>query len=153
MLTLGLQVTTQGTKRVIYGVTLESDDHSVVSTFKHFPDKRHKAAQKAREAHHALATALKGKVIAAAVLREADYHHRQRLTDGNKERLRLEGACIAAADGVAAIFEVMDGPQVGRACASTKDEAISAAGELAVEPVLVEAAAAAIAAESLLALT
>jgi hypothetical protein len=146
-----MQVTTEGSKRVIYCVTLETDDDTVVSTTKHFPVKKQPIAEQLREAHQAMTTALKGKVIAAAVLREADFHRLQRLTDPNKTRLRFEGVCLAAADNVSAAVSVMDGSDIGKACGSTKDDAISA-GRLVVDDALMaEAAAAAIAAKSLLA--
>jgi hypothetical protein len=148
VLTLGLHVKTHNNKRVICGVILDTTNDTAVFEIKHAPNARDDDAAKAREAHDALTTALKGKAIAAAVLLEADYDRRQRLSDGVKERLRLEGVCLAASRELVPIVKVLNGPELGRACGTNKAGALSSAVSLGVDPVLVEAAAAALGANS-----
>jgi hypothetical protein len=147
-LTLGLHVKTQASKRVISGVILEGDIDSVISTIKHIPEASHDEATQAYEAHAALTTALKGVDVRAAVLLEADYHRSRGLTDGIKDRLRLEGICLAASRKYITLTKVMNGPALGRACNTTKDGALDAASQLGLERLYVEAAAAALAAKS-----
>lgn len=147
MQTLGLHVKTHGTKRVVCGVVLDSDDE-VILPISHYPNPSHDKATQARELHQTLTTALKGKDIGYAVLLEADYHPQRRLTDGVVDRVRLEGICLAATRETVTSVDVMDGPALGRACGGTKSDALSAAESLSVDPLLVEAAAAALAARS-----
>ncbi|MGH3556006.1 MAG: hypothetical protein ACRDTK_00535 [Mycobacterium sp.] len=151
MLVLGLHVATQGNKRVIRGVLLDPTNDSVLSPpIEHLPDRGHDEATQVREARDAVASALRAHEIAAAVLREADYHFRRGVTDGTKRRLRLEGVCLAACREKTSLVEVMDGPALGRACGGNKDAAFDAARILGVSENLVEATAAALAAKSLL---
>jgi hypothetical protein len=148
VLTLGLNVKTHNNKRVVCGVILDAANDSLVATIEHVPNLRDGEAKKAYEAHKTLATALKGKDIDAAVLLEADYNTRQALSAGVKERLRLEGVCLAASRERIAVVEIVNGPELGRACGTDKAGALRAAEKLGVESVLVEAAAAALAAKS-----
>ncbi|OYN78907.1 hypothetical protein CG716_13645 [Mycolicibacterium sphagni] len=64
-----------------------------------------------------------------AVLLEADYDRRARIRDGTKDRLRIEGAILSACRERDEIndVQIMDGPQMGRACGSDKAGAIAAA--------------------------
>lgn len=129
------------------GVILDTDDR-IVLPLKHIPDPSHSKATQARELHDTLTTALKGKDIRSAVLLEADFHRSRGLTEGVIDRLRLEGICLAAARVSVAAVEVLDGPALGRAFGSSKEEALAAGGNLDVEAALADAAAAAIAART-----
>lgn len=151
MFVLGLRVGTEGSKWVLRGVLLDpATDEVCPTTIDHFPKKSHSAAQQAHDAHDALAGALSAYEIRAVVLREADHHNRAGIKDGTKKRLRLEGACLAACQALGVPVEVMDGQGVGRAIGSSKEGAEDAARQLGVDSNLVEAAAAALAAKSLL---
>lgn len=147
MLTLGLQVKTHRGKRIVCAVVLDDDD-AVVLPLKHIPDQKHSKATQARELHDTLTTALKGMTIRAAVLLEADFHQRRGLTDGVVDRLRLEGICLAAARVAVGVVEVLDGPALGRAFGTSKDEALAAGASLDVDGILGDAAAAAVAART-----
>jgi hypothetical protein len=146
--TLGLHVKTHRAKRVVCGLVLDADNTPVLP-ITHIPNPSHNKATQAKELHHTLTTALRGRDIRAAVLLEADYHPRRGLTDGIIDRLRLEGICLAATRETVTVVEVMDGPALGRACGTTKSAAVSAAQELLIDSVLIEAAAAAMAARAI----
>ncbi|SHU10721.1 Uncharacterised protein [Mycobacteroides abscessus subsp. abscessus] len=148
---LGLRVGTEGSKWALRGVLLDpATDEVLPTTIDHFPKKSHSAAQQAHDAHDALAGALSAYEIHAVVLREADHHRSARIQDGTKKRLRLEGACLAACQALGVPVEVMDGQAIGRAIGASKDGAEDAARQLGVAANLVEAAAAALAAKSLI---
>ncbi|MBF6127842.1 hypothetical protein [Nocardia brasiliensis] len=150
MLVLGLQVAAQNGKRVVRGVVLNTSDDSVVAIIEHVPNVDHNEATQAREARDAVASNLRAFEVTAAVVFEADYHPRAGLTDGTKSRLRLEGACLTACREIITTVEVMNGPKLGRACGGNKDDALGAAKDLGVDNKLVDAAAAALAAKSLI---
>lgn len=130
------------------GVLLDADD-GIVLQIKHIPDPSHTKATQARELHDTLTTALKRQDIGAAAMLEADFHRSRGLTDGVVDRLRLEGICLAAARVNIAVVAVLDGPALGRAFGTSKEEALAAGGNLGVEAVLGDAGAAAIAARTL----
>ena len=108
--------------------------------------RRHKRA----EAHDAIASALRGHEVSAAVLREADYHNRAKITDGAKRRLRLEGACLAACRATGMQVEVKNGKEIGATYGGKKGDAFDAARDLGVDEKLVDATAAALSAKSLI---
>lgn len=145
-----MQVTTRNKRRNVLGVILNSADDSVVAKIEHVSAPSHKEAMEAREARDSIASALRAHAVSAAVLFEADYHPQLKVTDGTKSRLRLEGACLAACREVITVVEVMNGPELGKACGGKKEDALHAAKSLGVEVKLVEAAAAALAAKSLI---
>jgi hypothetical protein len=148
---LGFQVVSHRSRRIVRGIILDTDTDSMAAKVEHIPDSRHNEAMQTREARDALATALRAHNIAAAVLLEADYHPQAGRSAGSKNRMRLEGACLSACRDHTATVEVMNGPALGRACGGQKEDALAAGRKLGVPEDLVEAAAAALAAKSLLA--
>ena len=148
---LGLQVASHRSRRIVQGVIVDADTDSIAAKVEHIPDSKHNEAMQTREARDAIATALRAYNIAAAVLLEADYHPQAGKSAGSKNRLRLEGACLSACRDHTPTVEVMNGPALGRACAGKKEDAFAAGRRLGVPEDLVEAAAAALAAKSLLA--
>ncbi len=148
MLVLGLNVGTRNNKRAVRTVILDTSNDSVVATIEHIADARHDEAMQAREARDALLSALRARDVEAAVLLEADYNPRSRVTAGTKARLRLEGACLSACREVVSSVVVMNGPALGRACGSNKDTAITVGKTLVTEAVYGDAAAAALAAKA-----
>lgn len=151
MLVLGLHVGTQGSRRVVRGVLLDPADDSVqLPAIEHVPHPSHDEATQAYDARDAIASALSAHDVAAAVLIEADYHPRARVTDGTRARLRLEGACLSACRISIPHVAVMNGPDLGRRVGGSKEKAHAAARNLGVDENLVEPTAAALAAKSLL---
>ena len=88
--------------------------------------------------------------IGAAVLMEADYHPQAGKSAASKNRLRIEGACLSACRDNTALVQVMNGPAIGKACGTSKADALTAARGLGVSEEYVEATAAALAAKSIL---
>jgi hypothetical protein len=150
VLVLGLSLPAPKNKRTVCGIVLDTGTDRIVATIRHVTVRGHAEAQRARDAHDHLASALSIHTISAAVLLEADFHARRGLSDGVKDRLRLEGACLAACQGSTPTVVVMDGQAMGRAvCGGTKDEGLAAAEQFGAEADMVEATAAALAAKSL----
>lgn len=151
MLVLGLHVGTRGSRRIIRGVLLEaSNDLVQLPAIEHVPHPSHDQATQAYDARDAIASALSAHEVAAAVLVEADYHPKARVTDGTRMRLRLEGACLSACRSCIPHVAVMNGPELGRRVGGSKESAHAAARNLGVDDNLVEATAAALAAKTLL---
>jgi hypothetical protein len=147
----GLRVASRSAKWVATVVIMEESGRDVAEQIEHICNKSHDDATQARELRDTLNGALSPyDDIAAVVLFEADYSDRSKITRGVKERLRLEGAALTACLDHARRVDVMNGPAIGRACGCSKDEALASAAELPVIGKYVDAAAAAIAARSLL---
>lgn len=151
MFVLGLRVATEGSRWTIRGVLIDLATGAVApATIDHFPNRSHDEPLQAHEAHDAIASALRGHEIGAVVLREADHHGRAGLTAGTKKRLRLEGACLSACRATGVPVSIMDGKAIGTAIGGSKNDAWAAANMLGVADESVDAAAAALAAKTLL---
>jgi len=137
------------TKRLVLGVILDSDTHALIDLFEHIPEKAHNEAAQAQAARDAVSSVLSAHSVAAAVLLEADYHKKSRVQAGTKQRLRLEGAVLSACLDKIPTVEVMNGPALGRACGTKKEDAVATAAGLVTDARFSEAAAAAMAACSL----
>lgn len=147
---LGLRAGTRGTKRVIFSVIIEVSTGDVVDCIEHVCNPSHDEATQARELRDALNSVLSAyQDLAVAVLFEADYNAKSRISKGTKDRLRLEGAALTACLDRSEDVHVMNGPTLGRACGGTKQDVLDAAERLGVSKEYVEAAAAALGARSL----
>lgn len=144
---LGLHLPQPTTKRLVVGVVL--DGTSVIDTLEHVPNPDHSQALQCREALDAVRSVLSAHQLGACVLLEGDYHPRAKVNRSAKQRLRLEGTVLAACHERIAVVQVMDGPALGRAMGTDKKAALAAGEATGVDKRFYEAAAAALAAQTL----
>lgn len=99
--------------------------------------------------YNAVTTELSGREIVAVVVRGMDYSGRRGLTSSTAKRIGADAVVVAAARQMVNTVAVMTGKEAGDALQTSKEEVEAAAAELGVDGVFVVAAAAALAAETL----
>lgn len=147
MLTLGLRVMNSPRGRHVRGVFHDSTEPRDPTTIDHACDGSASPARQAKESSEWLSSELAGRIgVAAVLLFEADRSPRPSDTDSTRNRLRIEGALLAAAATKVPIVEVRNGRELGSLLGVSKATALARGADLNVPSVFAEASAAAIAA-------
>lgn len=151
MAVVGITVRVKAGRPYLRGVILDEPAGGAAAvTFDHSASPGQTLAEQVHGLADALRTALTAVTsgVDVVVVREADDGQRGGLTSGRKARARAEGAVLDVARARTTKVEVMNGPQVGRACGGNLASAEAlAAAEVTAD--WVEAGSAALAARSL----
>jgi hypothetical protein len=150
VITLGFRMAVKGKNRLATVVIIDDASPNDPTYVSHTCDSGQPEAGQARELRDWVRTFLAGhQGVAAAILFEADYNARARVTAGTKLRLRLEGATLTALLDHIGIVEVKDGRGLGGLIGGSKDAALALGASSGAPTEYSEAAAAALAASEL----
>lgn len=147
MLTLGLRVMNSPRGRHVRGVIHDPSEPGNPLTIDHACDGSATPARQAKESSEWLSSELAGRIgVPAVLLFEADRSPRPSDTDSSRNRLRIEGALLAAAAIRIPIVEVRNGRELGTLLGVSKAAALERGAALNVPSTFSEAGAAALAA-------